>query len=201
MVGRQLHVSIIPLPPLDTHIELLITSLLEDEAMQDAIAGPSSMAYMAAPASHPSFPAVATLCKRYPTQASALFQTYLDLKNGAAAWDIVEPLSLSLSPNQDTADTAGRDLSGLTDEDAEKLVEQSLNEWKKGDARLGLVHGSTAGDTEEGEEQQLLRTGLGAIKGRRKDAVSLPITSHILSHRTSTNRHIQLSHTFNSITC
>lgn len=165
--------------------------------MQDAIAGPSSLPFMAAPSAHPSFPAVATLCKRYPTQASALFQTYLDLKNGAAAWDIVEPLSLSLSPNQDIADTAGRDLSGLTDEDADQLVRQRLEEWKRGDAKLGLVHGSAA-ETAEGEEEgQLLETGLGAIKGRRKDAVSHTDTSHILSHRTSTHHHIRLSHSFN----
>ncbi|SNX82063.1 uncharacterized protein MEPE_00769 [Melanopsichium pennsylvanicum] len=135
---------------------------------------------LGSPSSHPSFPAVAPLCKRYPTQASAVFQTYLDLKNGAAAWDTVEPLALSSSPSIDQASVSvERDLSNLTDAEAEALVQQRLESLKKGVSKLGLVYGTEQGASGE-DKEELLEVGVAAIKGRRKDAkayeVVIPLT-------------------------
>ncbi|GAC98662.1 hypothetical protein PHSY_006256 [Pseudozyma hubeiensis SY62] len=138
-----------------------------DDALIDAEAGPSSStALQASPASHPSFPAVAPLCRRYPSQASALFQTYLDLKNGAAAWDVVEPLALSTADDyaEDKRDTT-KDLSTLSDTEAEALIRERTQSLKTGTTKLGRVE-------ESDEGQDLLSVGLAAIKGRRKDAVS-----------------------------
>ena len=151
-------------------------SCITDDALLIAEAGPSSNAATspAAPASHPSFPAVASLCRQYPTQASAVFQAYLDLKNGAAAWDIVEPLVLSSNSQQGSTtetESAGRDLSSLSDAEAAEMVQEKLAHLKSGIARLGLVNDVPAEKAEE-ERDELFETGLAAIKGRRKDAVS-----------------------------
>ena len=148
-----------------------------DDVMLNAEAGSSTgTASLGSPAAHPSYPAVAPLCRRYPTQASAIFQTYLDLKNGAAAWDTVEPLALTTSTSIDDAlapvEQVQKDLSQLSDAEAEALVNERLEGLKKGVAKLGLVH---RGDdsSEDGESEDLLKVGIAAIKGRRKDAVSL----------------------------
>ncbi|SYW75065.1 uncharacterized protein UBRO2_00475 [Ustilago bromivora] len=129
------------------------------------------------------------LCKQYPIQASAIFQTYLDLKNGAAAWDFVEPLALS-SQEASTSGNGGaevvvkQDLVGLSDAEAEALVQEKLAEVQGGVSKLGLISGKG-----EEEEENLLRTGLAAMKGRRKDAnnlqkayevvIPLTITQHL----------------------
>lgn len=153
--------------------------------MVDAAASTSLNASLGAPTSHPSFSAVAPLCRRYPTQASALFQTYLDLKNGAAAWNTVEPIALSRRTQLDPQSATVQDLSTLSDQDAEQLVKQKLEKWKSGTSKLGLVHSDTANNgTAEGDE--LIETGIGAIKGRRKDAVSL-ILSHVHHQRELAN--------------
>ncbi|KAJ9478816.1 Sen15 domain-containing protein [Pseudozyma hubeiensis] len=150
------------------------------DALIDAEAGPSSSTVLqASPASHPSFPAVAPLCRRYPSQASALFQTYLDLKNGAAAWDIVEPLALSTGNDYaEEEDGATKDLGSLSDAEAEALIRERMQSFKTGTTKLGLVDESDDG-------QELLRVGLAAIKGRRKDAkayeivIPLTISQHL----------------------
>lgn len=145
------------------------------DALLNAEADTSSTTSLGSPAAHPSYPAVAPLCRRYPTQASAIFQTYLDLKNGAAAWDVVEPLALSLHPQSDSnvkREVEERDLSRISDAEAEALIEQRLQALDRGTAKLGLVGGSE-GQDEGGEE--LLKVGLAAIKGRRKDAKSFEI--------------------------
>lgn len=144
--------------------------------MLNAEAGESSSSTsLGSPSSHPSYPAVAPLCRRYPTQASAVFQTYLDLKNGAAAWDIVEPLALSTAPQTHLNapnERVEKDLSSLSDAEAEALVQERLERLNKGVARLGLVNSSEKGAEAEHEEEEQLKPGLAAIKGRRKDAVS-----------------------------
>nr|AEY62521.1 hypothetical protein [Anthracocystis walkeri] len=154
------------------------------DALLDAEVGvSSSSSSLGSPAAHPSFPAVAPLCRRYPTQASAIFQTYLDLKNGAAAWDVVEPLALSSNPQSVSDEATATYLSNLTDAEADELIQQRLKAVNTGTAKLGLVSGN---DTQDGdEEEELLKAGLAAIKGRRKDAKSyevvipLTITQHL----------------------
>nr|QBH67619.1 alpha-tubulin folding cofactor B [Ustilago esculenta] len=145
---------------------------LTDEALLNAEVGTAfTSTSLGSPASHPSFPAVAPLCRQYPTQASAIFQTYLDLKNGAAAWDSVEPLVLSINPQsipEAVVETVGKDLSSLSDEDAEKLVNDRLNDLRKGVTKLGLVNGGEGGE----DMEDLTKVGVAAIKGRRKGAVS-----------------------------
>ncbi|SPO32343.1 uncharacterized protein UTRI_02900 [Ustilago trichophora] len=161
------------------------------DTMLNAEAGQSSSSTsLGSPSSHPSYPAVAPLCRRYPTQASAVFQTYLDLKNGAAAWDTVEPIALSTPPQSHLGapnERVEKDLSSLSDAEAEALVQERLEALKKRVARLGLVNSSGKGaeGEQEEEEEELLKAGLAAIKGRRKDAkayeivIPLTITQHL----------------------
>ncbi|SOV08118.1 uncharacterized protein UDID_03892 [Ustilago sp. UG-2017a] len=170
-----------PLPAATSH---QLSKSQQYETLLDAEVGTKSSS-LGPPASHPSYPAIAPLCKQYPTQASAIFQTYLDLKNGAAAWDFVEPLALS-SQEASTSGNGGaevvvkQDLVGLSDAEAEALVQEQLAEVQGGVSKLGLISGKG-----EEEEENLLRTGLAAMKGRRKDAkayevvIPLTITQHL----------------------
>lgn len=59
-----------------------------------------------------------------------------------------------------------QDLVGLSDAEAEALVQEKLAEVQGGVSKLGLISGKG-----EEEEENLLRTGLAAMKGRRRDAV------------------------------
>ncbi len=158
------------------------------DALLDAEAHSSSATSLGSPSSHPSFPAVAPLCQRYPTQASAIFQAYLDLKNGAAAWEAVEPIALASQPDDvfadaETDESSTKDLSTLSDADAEALVQQKLNEFQSGISKLGLVN-----DT---NDDDLTSTGIAAIKGRRKDAkayeivIPLTIAQHLRASQLS----------------
>ena len=155
-----------------------------DNALLDAEVGTySSSSSLGSPAAHPAYPAVAPLCRQYPTQASAVFQAYLDLKNGAAAWDVVEPLALSSTPSSDSVQVSTRDLSNLTETEADKLIQERLKALRTGTAKVELVNGNTGED--EDEQPELIQAGLAAIKGRRKDAKSyevvipLSITHHL----------------------
>lgn len=130
---------------------------------------------LGSPASHPSYPAAASLCRAYPTQASAIFQTYLDLKNGAAAWDVVEPLALrhpQQAPKSSTVVSGSAELAGLSDSEAHELVQTTLASWKNADTRLGLVNPPEPEQDQDGDP--MLTHGLAAIKGRRKNAVCTP---------------------------
>ncbi|TKY86041.1 hypothetical protein EX895_004866 [Sporisorium graminicola] len=161
-----------------------LSKRLQYDALLDAEAGTSSgSTSLGSPAAHPSYPAVAPLCRQYPTQASAIFQTYLDLKNGAAAWDVVEPLALSSHPQSAVGQKTvkGSDLSGISDAEAEALIEQRLQALHAGTGRLGVVGAGSGQD----DAEELLENGLAAIQGRRKDAKSyeivipLTITQHL----------------------
>lgn len=171
------HDSVPSLPEASSH---QLSKRQHYDALWSAGAGTSSSSTsLGSPSSHPLYPAVAPLCRRYPTQASALFQTYLDLKKGAAAWDIVEPLVLS-STSQGESGLAEvkfeKDLSCLSDEEAEKLVQERLQALKKETPKFGLA--SRTAEDADGEE--MLTAGMAAIKGRRKDAklyeIVLPLT-------------------------
>ncbi|GAC74682.1 alpha-tubulin folding cofactor B [Moesziomyces antarcticus T-34] len=146
------------------------------DALVDAEAGAEANVSLGSPASHPSYPAVASLCRTYPTQASAIFQTYLDLKNGAAAWDVVEPLSLR-HPQQaresNTAVLGSAELEGLSESEACELVQNTLANWRSSDTRLGLVNPPEQGQGQDGD--LMLALGLAAIKGRRKNATAYEI--------------------------
>ncbi|SJX66151.1 uncharacterized protein SRS1_13588 [Sporisorium reilianum f. sp. reilianum] len=167
-----------PVPSLPEASPHQLAKRQQCDALLDAEAGSTSTS-LGSPAAHPSYPAVAPLCKRYPTQASAIFQTYLDLKNGAAAWDVVEPLALSLHPASTAEEETVEDLSGISDAEADELIQARLQALDAGPGRLGLV-GADAGG-----EDELNKTGLAAIKGRRKDAkayeivIPLTITQHL----------------------
>lgn len=60
-----------------------------------------------------------------------------------------------------------KDLSCLSDEEAEKLVQERLQALKKETPKFGLA--SRTAEDADGEE--MLTAGMAAIKGRRKDAV------------------------------